>query len=257
MTPTGDDVFAILGSLGIALCCGLPLLIFAGITLFAARKHTQNASLINSAAPSKISTLKPGSQLVRLEGIIKEVPDKIDGPAEAPLALVRLRVEVYERDSDGSGWRAAGDKLRATHFLLEDETGSIWVEPQGLDKLSLGEGIVPATREIAEAAAILSGVNPVVLNAESRARLWELRGGQRVTVIGTVTQRDGTLVLGKAKKDPLIVTSLLGSNIQVQTQQQIKTAWVMTAVLGIPGLIGVCCGLGFMAVNLIGMLQNQ
>ncbi len=257
MTPTGDDVFAILGSLGIALCCGLPLLIFAGITLFAARKHTQNAAQINSASPSKISTLKPGSQLVRLEGIIKEVPDKIDGPAESPLALVRLKVEVYEHDSDGSGWRAAGDKLRATHFLLEDETGTIWVDPQGLDKLSLGEGTVPARREIAEAAAILVGLNTALLQGQSRAQLWELRGGQRVTVIGNVSERNGTLVVSKAKKDPLIVTSLLGSSVQVQTQQQVKTAWIMTAVLGIPGLLGLCCGLGFMAVNLIGMLQNQ
>lgn len=256
MTPTPEDIFAILGSLGIALCCGLPLLMFAGITLYAARKHTQNAAQINSAVASKISTLKPGNQLVRLEGIIKEVPDRIDGPAESPLALIRLRVEVRNGD-ESSGWSAAGDKLRAVQFRLEDETGSIMVDPQGLDEISLGEGSLPASFEIAEAAAILTGIPPIVLQGETRLRLWELRGGQRVTVVGTVIQRDGTLMLAKVKKSQLIVTSLLAGNVQVQTQQQIKTAWVLTAVLGIPGLLGLCCGLGSMAVALFRILQGQ
>jgi hypothetical protein len=251
MSPSADDIFSILGSLGVALCCGLPLLIFAGITLFAARKHTQNESRINNAAPSEISTLKPGGGLVRLEGTIKEVPDKLDGSAESPLAFVRLRVEVP--DDEGSGWNPAGDSLRAVPFQLQDGTGSLWVDPQGLDKLSLGEGVVPQTREIAEAAAILSGLDPVILQGPARVTMWELRGGQRVTVIGTVMQREGSLVLARQKKDPLIVTSLLGSNVQLQTRRQIRTAWIMTAVLGIPGLLGLCCGLGLLVSNLIRM----
>jgi len=256
MTPTPDDLFALFGSLGAGLCCGLPLLIFAGIAFYAARKHTQNMAQINSAAPTKISTLKPANRLVRLEGVIKKVHEAIDGPPELPLAFVRLKVEVYQSDSDGSGWRGAGDKLRASPFLLEDETGTVWVDPQGLDKLSLGEGIVPATREIAEAAAILTGINPVVFNAQSRAQLWELRGGQRVTVIGAVTQRDGQLVVGKLKDNPFVVTSRLGNIVQVQTQQQIKTGWTMAAILGIPGLLAICCGVVSAGVALIRMLQQ-
>lgn len=255
MTPTPDNVFSILGWLGIALCCGLPLLLFAGITFYAARKHTQNMAQINSAAPTKISTLKPDNRLVRLEGVIKKVHEAIDGPPESPLAFVRLKVEVYQSDSDGSGWRGAGDKVRATAFQLEDETGAVWVDPQGLDKLSLGEGIVPATRETAEAAAILTGINPVVFNTQSRAQLWELRGGQRVTVIGAVTQRDGTLVVGKLKDNPFVITSLLGADVQVQSQKQAKTSWVMTAILGIPGLLALCCGLIGALVSLLRQLQ--
>jgi hypothetical protein len=256
MTTSGNGIFSVLGTLGVALCCGLPLLLFAGITLYAALKHKQTIEQINSAIPTKISSLKPNNRLVRLEGVIKEVNNAIDGPPDSPLALVRLRVEVYERNEDGSGWRAAGDKLRATPFQLEDETGSVWINPQGLDKLSLGEGAVPATREVAEAAAILTGINPVVLNTQARAKLWELRGGQRVTVIGTIMQSDGKPVVGKFKKDPLIITSLQGDAVQVQTQQQVKTAWILTAILGIPGLLGLCCGLVAMAFYLIRMLQK-
>lgn len=255
MTPTPEDFLRILAWLGVALCCGLPLLLFAGIALYAARKHTQNMESINSAAPTKISTLKPANRLVRLEGVIKKVHEAIDGPPESPLALARLKVEVYERDSDGSGWRGAGDKLRTSPFLLEDETGSVWVDPQGVDKLSLGEGVVP-TREAAEAAAIQVGIAPGLLNLESRAQLWELRGGQRVTVVGAVTQRDGQLVVGKLKDNPFVVTSLLGAEVQAQSQKQAKTGWGMAALLGIPGLLAVCCGVIGALVALIGMLQK-
>lgn len=158
----------------------MPLLIFAAIAFHAARKHTSNLAKINRAEETKIAALQPFNQLVRLEGVIKQVPQLIDGPPEAPLAFVRLKVEVYERDTDmrrddESGWRSAGDKLRATPFLLEDETGAVWVDPQRLDKVSLGEGSVP-TRE-AEAAAILTDTI--------------------LTDIGAVTQREGKAVVAK------------------------------------------------------------
>jgi hypothetical protein len=246
---------SILGYLGIAVCCGLPLLIFAAVVFYAARKHTRNMAQINSAAPARISTLKAGSQLVRLEGIIKQVHQPIDGPADSPLAFVRLKVEVYERDSDGSGWRGTGDKLRASPFLLEDESGAIWVDPQGLDKLSLGEGIVPS-REAAEAAAILTGINPVLLNTDYRAQLWELRGGQRVTVIGAVTQRNGALVVSKLKNNPLLITPLLGEAVQLPSQQQARTGWMWSVILGIPGLLAFCCGIVSAAVVLLRTLQQ-
>jgi hypothetical protein len=77
---TGDTFMSIVGYLGIALCCGLPLLIFAAIALYAARKHTQTVAEIQRAVPAKISSLKPLGQLVRLEGVIKEVPQPLDGP---------------------------------------------------------------------------------------------------------------------------------------------------------------------------------
>jgi len=252
---TGDDFMSVLGYLGIAFCCGLPLLIFAAVALYAARKHTQNIAQINSAVPTKISTLKPGSQLVRLEGIIKQVPQPIDGPPETPLALVRLKVEVYDRDYEmdahtESRWRPADDKLRAVPFLLEDDTGTVWVDPQGVNKHHLGEGIVPS-HEVAEAAAILTGINPVLLNAPHRAQLWELRGGQRVTVIGAVSQRNGSLVVGKLKDNPFIITALLGEAVQVPSQQQARTGWIFSAILGIPGLLALCCGLLGVLVALI------
>ena len=247
MTPSFEDTFSIIGSIAISLCCGLPLLIFAAVTFFAGRKHTQNEALVNSATSSHILTLKPGNHLVRLEGVIQEVPNKIDGSDESALAFIRLKIEQY--DTDDGEWKGAGDKMRSVPFRLEDETGGIWVDPQGLDKLSLGEGRHLGPSE-AESAAILVGLNPAVLQGNTRCTLWELRRGQRVTVVGTVLQRDGTLVVAREKKRSLIVTSLLGNAVQVQLKQMAKRAWIMTAILGGLGLIGFCCGLGFLAFNL-------
>ncbi len=247
-----DNLPAILGGLGIALCCGLPLLLFAAVTFYAARKHGQNVEQINRAVSSKIATLKPGNQLVRLEGVIKEVPNAIDGPAESPLAVLRLKVEEYKDDE--SGWGGAGDKVRTAPFLLDDGSGSIWVDPQGLDKHSLGDAMTPAGDK-AEAAAILLGLPLIILHGQTRSQLWELRGGQRVTVIGVVQQRDGKLLVAKSKSQVFIVSSRLGTGIQVQSQQQVKTAWVYTAILGIPGILAVCCGLVFLVTTLIRMFQ--
>ncbi len=262
MTPTPEDLLRIFAWLGGGLCCGLPLLIFAAVAFYAWRKHTQNLAVLNSAAVTKIAALKPSDRLVRLEGVIKQVPHALDGPPESPLAFVRLKVEIYERDTETRrdrdhefGWRAAGDKIRSVPFLLEDETGSVWVDPQGLDKVSLGEGIVP-TREAAEAAAIQVGIDPRLFNLKSRARLWELRGGQRVTVIGVVSQRDGRLMVGKSKDAPFVVTSLLGEAVQVQTGKQAQTGRTMAIVFGAVGLVAICCGTLGSLFALISSLQK-
>jgi hypothetical protein len=253
MSFNGEDVIMIIASLGGGLLCGLPLIAFALVAFYAGRKHTQNAEQINNAIPAKISTLKV-NQVVRLEGVITEVPNKIDGPAESPLALVRFQVIAPSSDDDGAG--AGGDKIHGVPFKIQDETGSVWVDPQRLDKISLGEGIPPANRGIAEAAVIQTGLDPVVLDSGGRMRLWELRGGQRVTVVGTVASYEGGLVVMKVKNNPLIVTSLLGSNVQVETQKQVKTAWVYTAVLGIPGVLFLCCGVAAAGVGLFRLLQQ-
>lgn len=246
-----DNLPAILGGLGIALCCGLPLLLFAAVTFYAARKHGQNVEQINRAVSSKIAALKPGNQLVRLEGVIKEVPNAIDGPPESPLAVLRLKVEEYKDDE--SGWGGAGDKVRTAPFLLDDGSSSIWVDPQGLDKHSLGDAMTP-TGDKAEAAAILLGLPLVILHGQTRSQLWELRGGQRVTVIGVVQQREGRLFVAKSRNQVFIVSTHLGTSIQVQSQQQVKTALIYTAILGIPGILAVCCGLAFLVTRFIRML---
>jgi hypothetical protein len=88
---------------------------------------------VGAAKKTTVAALQAGPGLVRLEGHIAQVPQAFDGPAEVALAYVRLKVEVYESDSDGSGWRGLTDKARCVHFQLDDGSGAVWV-----DNLSLG-----------------------------------------------------------------------------------------------------------------------
>ncbi|MBM3151764.1 MAG: hypothetical protein FJZ96_06095 [Chloroflexi bacterium] len=249
-----NELPALLGSLGIALCCGLPLLGFAFFSFYAGRKHARNLAHVNGALPARIATLKPGSSLVRVEGVIGEVPKPIDGPPETPLAVLRVKVEEYK---DEGGWSGAADKTRAVPFLLGDETGSIQVDPQGLDRHALGPALAATSAERLEAAAILLGIAPAVFIGQTRSQVWELRSGQRVTVIGTVQQCDVGTTLARDKKGPFLVTPLLGKEVQVQTEQQVRTSWVYTAILGIPGLLFLCCGLVFLLTALFRMVQPR
>ncbi len=91
------------GVVGDRVVPGIAATDFCGHRLFAARRHAQNTERINQAAPTKIATLTPSNQLVRLEGVIKQVPQPMDGPPELPLAVVRMKVEVYEQDEDSAG----------------------------------------------------------------------------------------------------------------------------------------------------------
>jgi hypothetical protein len=69
-----------------------------------------------------------------------------------------------------------------------------------------------------------------------RFRAWELRCGQRVTVVGVIHKKDGGIVIAKAEGQPMIVTTLDESSLDVQTTRQSRPALFWAAILGIPGL---------------------
>jgi hypothetical protein len=70
-----------------------------------------------------------------------------------------------------------------------------------------------------------------------------------------VTWRNGALVVGKRKNSPFIITPLLGAAVQLPAQQQARSGWILSAVLGIPGLLALCCGLTGALVVLIRSLR--
>jgi len=253
MNFSKDDLDKIFLWFWVGLFTGLPLILGALLGLFAARKRTQIAAQINSAAPSKIFYLQAGSRSVRLDGIITEVPKRIDGPDESPLALVRLQVMTPTYDE--AGYRS-DDRIRCVPFKVQDETGSIWVNPTGLEKMWMGEGRLPADPGIAEAAAIQTGVRAYLHGRGTNIRMWELRGGQRITIVGIVSQSEGGLVVKKIKKNPLIVTTLLGNTAKAGPQKLTKSDWKVAAFFGIPGVLILLTGLGAMVVNLISVLQR-
>jgi hypothetical protein len=159
------------------------------------------------------------------------------------VVYLRLKVERYESDEDSSGWRGLADKTRAVPFKLQDGSGAVWVDPDGLDKQLLGNPITPADGQV-QAASILLGINPQTLRGQLRYSLWEFRGGQTVTVVGNVAQDLAGLVMKRAQGKPFIISPLMGETLGTTLTSQKNKARIWMYILVIPGAIFLLCGLG-------------
>lgn len=256
MTTPTESTLSILAWLGGAFCCGILPLGFAAILFFTSRKRGQVGSAVNAARKMTVAALQPGMGLVRLQGRIAAQVNAIDGSAENALVYLRLKVEVYEHDEDSSGWKGLTDKARGVPFQLDDGTGAAMVNPEGLDKQLLGDGIVPDDDQV-QTACILLGISPKMLRGQLRFRLWELRAGQTVTVVGSVSQGQNGLELVRVQGQPFIVSPLLGQAVDVKISTQTKKAQTWTLVLGIPGVLFLLIGLCGAVVSLVRVLMSQ
>jgi len=250
-----ENIIAIFAWLGGACFCGLAPLGFAAILFFSARKRGQVGSAVGAAKKTTVATLQPGAGLVRLQGRIAPHENAIDGSAENALVYLRLKVEKYESDSDSSGWVGFTDKARGIPFQVDDGSGAVWVNPEGLDKHLLGEAIIPNDDQV-QAACILLGISPKMLRGQLRFTLWELRAGQTLTVVGNVVQGRNGLEITRTQGQPLIVSPLLGQALDGRISTQTKTSQTWTLVLGIPGALFLLCGLGGALIALIRVLMN-
>jgi hypothetical protein len=253
LTETTIAIFAFLGG---ACFCGLLPLGFAAILFFTSRKRGQVGNAVGTAQKTTVAALQPGPGLVRLQGHIVPAENPIDGSAENALVYLRLKVEVYERDSDSSGWSGLTDKARGIPFQLEDGSGSVWVNPEGLDKQLLGDGITPNDDQV-QAACILLGISPNILRGRTRFFLWEFRAGQAVNVVGVVAQGQTGLVITRVQGQPFIISPLLGQAMDAKISTQSKLARIWMFVLGIPGLLFLLCGLVGALISLIRVLMAQ
>jgi hypothetical protein len=250
---TTTDIFSIVGWLAVGCFCGILPLGFAAILFFTSRKRGQVGQAVGSARKATTATLRPGMGLVRLQGRIAAQASALDGSAENALVYLRLKVEIYITDSDGSGWRGMTDKTRGMPFQLEDDYGTVWVNPDGLDKQLLGDGIVPDENQI-QAACILLGISLPALHSQLRFRLWELRAGQNGTVIGCVAQGQTGMEVRRVQGQPFIVSPLPEQAVESSIVSQTKKASTWTWVLGILGAIMLLCGLGGALIALVRLL---
>jgi hypothetical protein len=251
-----ENMIAIFAWLGISCFCGLVPLGFAALLFFTSRKRSQVGSVVSSARQTTVAALRPGLGLVRLQGVIAPHSNAIDGDPAKALVYLRLKVEEYKSYDDSSGWAGLTDKIRCIPFQLTDATGSVWVNPDGLDKQLLGDGIVPTSEQI-EAACILLGIPQNILRGQLRFTLWELRAGQTVSVIGAPSQAQNGMEIAKLQGLPMIVSPLLGQAVVGNISSQAKKAQVWTFLLGIPGLLFLLCGLIGALVSLINLLRSQ
>ncbi len=251
-----NSVISIFAWLGGACFCGILPLGFAAILFFTARKRSQVGNAVGSAKKTTVAALSPTLGLVRLQGRIAPLENAIDGSTENALVYLRLKVEEYDSDSESSGWKGLTDKARSIPFHLNDGSGAVWVNPDGLDKQLLGDGIIPNEDQI-QSACILLGISPNMLRGQLRFRLWELRAGQPISVVGIVAQGQNGLGIVRVQSQPFVVSPLLGEAVGSAVFSQTKKAQVWTLVLGIPGLLFLLCGLGGALVSLIRVLTSR
>jgi len=251
-----ENILAIFAWLGGACFCGLAPLGFAAVLFFSARKRGQTGSAVGAAKKATVAALQPGAGLMRLQGRIVPSENALDGSPENALVYLRLKVEVYESDEDSSGWKGLTDKTRSIPFQLDDGSGTVWVNPDGLDKHLLGEAIIPNDDQI-QAACILLGIAPNMLRGQLRFTLWELHAGHTVSVIGVVAQGQNGLEIARVQGHPFVVSPLLGQAVDARISTQTKTSLTWTLVLGIPGALFLLCGLVGALISLIRVLMNQ
>ena len=251
-----ENIIAIFAWLGGAFFCGILPLGFAAVLFYTARKRGQVSSAVGATKKTTVATLQPNQGLVRLQGRIAPSENALDGSAENALVYLRLKVEEYDSDSDSSGWKGLTVKARGIPFQLDDGSGAVWVNPEGLDKDLLGDGITPNDDQI-QTACILLGISPKLLRGQLRFWLWELRAGQTVSVVGGVAQGQNGLEIARVQGQPFVVSPLLGQAVDGKISTQSKTAQTWTLVLGIPGALFLLCGLGGALISLIRVLMNR
>lgn len=251
-----ENYISVFAWLAGACFCGILPLGFAAILFFTSRKRGQVGSAVDTAKKLTIAALKPESGLIRLQGRIAPLENAIDGSAENALVYLRLKVEVYESDSDSSGWKGLTDKIRGIPFQLDDGTGAVWVDPVGLDKQLLGDAITPNDDQV-QAACILLGISPNILRGQLRFWMWEFRAGQTITLVGGVTHGKDGLWIVRSQGQPFVISPLLGQAVGSVISSQTKKAQTWTLIIGIPGLIFLLCGLVGALVMLIKVLTAQ
>jgi len=138
---------------------------------------------------------------------------------------------IEEHDPE-EGWKTRYDQMKSTHFWLREEHGLVWVAADQLDETQLGEGYYASTKQAEEALKILGHEKSAAWGKGLRHRIWELRVGQAVSVIGQVRQR---LSLISTPEQPLVISPLAGgapvtARPPVSARTRIGTILVMLVV---------------------------
>jgi len=152
-----------------------------------------------------IGALQPGQGPVRVNGRITRVAEALDEDRKTPLAILRLLIE----EQGENGWKKRLDETRSAPFMLDDGSGSIWVQADKLDTESLGEGIYTSALEAEKALLILKRPLSLARGKGLRYRLWKVRQGDRITVCGQVVQQ--MVLSDMEERKPPVVGKMVAS----------------------------------------------
>jgi hypothetical protein len=178
---------------------------------------------------------------VQVSGKVSQIPRRLDdqapfpldGKNPAPLAVLRLAIEEY--DVDSGAWAPLRDDTRATPFLVDDRTGTAWIDPQKQEVQLRGEGFLPSLEQVRAALQILRLPPQFVKGERLRYRIWVLRVGESVSVKARVQPRPPVLV--RTGDGPLLLSSKNGHVPNSQADKRSYTSFgVVAATIGLLGL---------------------
>lgn len=199
-----------------------------------------------------LGDLDPSWGSVQVNGVISQIPHRLDtltpfpldGKNPSPLAVIRLAIEEY--DVDNGVWNPLRDEARATQFLLDDGTGTAWIDPNKQPVQLIGSGLIPSIEQVRAALDILRLSPQLVKGERLRYRLWVLRAGETVNVMAQVQPRPPVLVTIEDR--PMVLSPQNGNPQYRPNEVRSYTSFgVMAAGLA---LVGLCISGGAFAIIL-------
>ena len=184
-------VHAFLTTLKPVLIClvipGLALVaLFTGILIAGQRQWSDMKSNIHKATPVSIRDFSSQLKLVRVSGVISQIRKPID-PQDPTLAMLKVQINGWRYISGGNPeYTGVWGKTKATPILIDDGSGSIWIDPRPIDSRQLGDGTQLDYEQIRRPYQILGvDVDKVTPGTSDLSCLtWEWRVGQRLTIFG-------------------------------------------------------------------------
>jgi hypothetical protein len=227
-------IHKIFGWPGIAALCGV-LPVACALLLISSALKNQHVQWVAQASQLTVSSLKPSEQPVRLKGRIVGILQPLTALDAGGHAVLGVRVEEIVGDDGILETRIF--RFGTTPFWLDDGTGLILVDPSHLDREFLGDGIEPTQEQMEEAMQIMGCSPDLVREPGLRTRMWELRKGEQVTVVGRIYEHEGQITIAKAEGHPFVVTAMDEARLASHSIHQAKMAMLWAFVLGVPGMI--------------------
>ena len=244
-----DLVHKIFGWPGIAALCGV-LPVACALLLISSALKNQQVQWVAEASPFSVSSLRPSERPVRLKGRIAGIYQPLTASDAGGRAI--LGVYVEEAGEEDGSLETRLFRLETTPFWLDDGTGLILINPARLDREFLGEGIIPTQEQLEEAVQIMGCSSDLVRDPGLHARMWELRKGEQVTVVGRVYEQEGQMTIAKASGHPFVSTAMDETSLARHSTRHAQMALFWAFVLGVPGMIVL-----FFSVREIAWLLRQ
>lgn len=108
-------------------------MVFFGAFLFVSGfSEFQRFQLVRGTPTSKVRSMAMG--MVEVEGTTRDAGSLLTSPVTgSDCVFYQYEIEEYKQNGDDRDWVTIDDGMEGTSFYLEDDTGSVLVDPRGAD----------------------------------------------------------------------------------------------------------------------------